>query len=255
MPSAALQHPSSWTCRILSFYSMKVFRLLSIPTSLQVTRPGFALFCALKSCICSHSPAAFVVARNDSRVILREITHNQTFVVPGSFSLIMNMSDHSNLGSLFESFFKNVTDSVMDAFKRVVSAQSVYTLSGTSDYKVHPESGHIVFTASAYVVAFNFNASASFDEWSSLAVSLFQSKTSSPAFRNLVSPQTLQARATYFCALVLCSLFRGFPLLLCSCQVLLVSSLSQIVSFFFAASVRRPVPLNPSHASNSIISI
>jgi len=106
----------------------------------------------------------------------------------------MNLSDHSNISSLFESFFKNVTDSVMDAFKHVVSAQSVYTLSGTSDYKVHPESGHIVFTASAYLVAFNFNASAPFDTWTSLAVSIFHSKTSSPAMRNLVSPQTLQLR-------------------------------------------------------------
>jgi hypothetical protein len=154
---------------------------------------------------------------------LREITHSQTFVVPGSFSLIMNLSDFGNLSSanLFESFFKNVTDSIMDAFKHVVSTQSVHTLSGTDNYKVHQESGHIVFTASALLVAFNFNSSATFDDWNSLAVSIFHSKTSSPAIRDLVSPQTLQARTTcfvlWFCVLCLGGFrrFLTFPSVTC----------------------------------------
>jgi hypothetical protein len=72
------------------------------------------------------------------------------------------------------------------------------------------------------LVAFNFSSDersiiSSQDTWNSLAISLFHSKTPSPAIRNLVSPQTLQAR-TMGPYLILCfgfvffvSLSCGFP--------------------------------------------
>ena len=184
----------------------------------------FALKHVLPSYHCSHSSAAFVVATNDTRFILREITHGPTFVMPASFSLIMNSSDLSSLNStlLFDSFFKNVSDSLMESFKHVASSRSAFALSWENEYKVHSETGHIVFTSSAFLVAFNFSSDersiiSSQDTWNSLAISLFHSKTPSPAIRNLVSPQTLQAR-TMGPYLILCfgfvffvSLFWGFP--------------------------------------------
>ena len=153
---------------------------------------------------CSHSSAAFVVATNDTRFMLREITHGRTHVVPASFSLIVNTSDLSSLNSplLFDSFFKNVTDSLMDGFKHILSSRSAFALSWENVYKAYPETGQIVFTSSAFLVAFNSDATdtrliyAHVEIWNSQAVSLFHSKTSSPAIRNLVSPQTLQARTT-----------------------------------------------------------
>jgi hypothetical protein len=191
-----------------------VFRRLSTRTSLQVrsfraqllnskTR-GFTTF-LLPYLDCSQFFAAFVVATNDTRFILREITHGQTFVVPASFSLIVNISDLSRLNStlLFDSFFKNVMDSLLDAFKHVVSARVAFALSGESLYRMHPNIGQIVFTSSAFLVAFNCSTSPSFDVWSSLAISLFHSKSMSPAIKNLISLQTLQARSSWFCAWVL----------------------------------------------------
>jgi hypothetical protein len=124
--------------------------------------------------------------------------------VSASFSLIVNTSDLSSVNSplLFDSFFKNVTDSLMDSFKHVASSRSAFALPGENEYKAHPETGQIVFTSSAYLVAFNSDAYdtrmifARVEILNSLAISLFHSKTSSPAIRNLVSPQTFQARTT-----------------------------------------------------------
>jgi hypothetical protein len=144
---------------------------------------------------CSQFFAAFVVETDDTRVILREITHGQTFVVRASFSLILNISDLSRLNGtlLFDSFFENVMDSLMDAFKHVVSARVAFALSRESLYGMHSKIGHTVFTSSAFLVAFNCSTSPSFDVWSSLAISLVHSKSMSPAIKNLVSLQTLQA--------------------------------------------------------------
>ncbi len=157
--------------------------------------------------------SAFVVTRHDSRVALREITHEPTFVFQGAYNLTLNVSDLQMFSSVPGSdylFLESVGDSIMDAFRDVLGARkdAVFAVFGeerisyTASYaaKVHERSGYVVALNSSGQTRLPYNLP--FDSFfahdfnlmivKNLAIDLFHQKTSSPELRNLVNIETLQ---------------------------------------------------------------
>lgn len=139
----------------------------------------------------SFTPAAFHVTKDDTRVMLREITHGSTVVFPGSYTLVMNMSDYYVYAAsdprFFESFFKNILDGITDGFKHL---QPNISLPLDFHMRVAHDLGQVFMEGSALMIALNATEPSSYDGWSDRAIAAFHSNAPSSAIRNLVSPQT-----------------------------------------------------------------
>jgi len=146
----------------------------------------------------AEQPAAFHATKDDSRVLLREITHGSTVVFPGSYTLTMNMSDYHFYAAsdphFFESFFKNISDGITDGFKHVQSAGdgSVFLLPLDFQMRMAQDSSEVVMEGSALMIALNASEASSYDGWRDHAIAVFHSKAPSAAIQSLVSPQTFQ---------------------------------------------------------------
>ena len=142
----------------------------------------------------SSTPAAFHVTKDDTRVMLREITHGSTVVFPGSYTLVMNMSDYYVYAAsdprFFESFFKNISDGITDGFKHLQPNSAVFSLPLDFHMRVAHDLGQVFMEGSALMIALNATEPSSYDGWSDRAIAVFHSNAPSSAIRNLVSPQT-----------------------------------------------------------------
>lgn len=140
---------------------------------------------------------------------------------PGSYSLVMNMSDYYSftansdpqfVGSLFD----NITNAITDGFKHLLSAREGSVFSVPLEFQTRPGPAHhlsqIIVEGSALMIALNATEPPSYVGWYEHAITAFYSKAS-PAIRNLnlLSPQTFQAR--FICPIVFC-----FACALLSCQ-------------------------------------
>ncbi len=146
--------------------------------------------------------AAFRVSEDDSRVVLREITHGSSLVFSGSYSLVMKMSDYylfvANPNSqLPGSLLNNITDAITDGFRRLLSARDGSVFSVPLDYQTRPAQdwSQIIIEGSALMIALNATEPPSYAGWYEHTVSAFHSKAS-PAIQslNILSLETFQAR-------------------------------------------------------------
>jgi hypothetical protein len=148
----------------------------------------------------SSSSAAFHISKSDTRVTLRELTHGSTVVFPGSYTLVMNMSDYSSFAAsdprFFESLSKNISNAITDGFTLLLSARngSVFSLPLDIQMRVAQESGEVRFImeGSALVIALNATEPSSYNGWSDRAIAAFHSKAPSSAIQNIVSQQTFK---------------------------------------------------------------
>lgn len=151
----------------------------------------------LSSC-CIHLrllSSAFQVTKDDTRLMLRELIHSPTFVYPGAFSLTMNLSDHYFFGRdpfFFESLHKNITESIMEGFKRLQSARdgSVFALFSHSQTRMALDSNQVLIEGSVSLIALNSTGPASYESWSNHAIDSFHAKALADEIQRLVSPAT-----------------------------------------------------------------
>jgi hypothetical protein len=139
--------------------------------------------------------SAFQVTKDDTRLILRELIYGPTFVYPGAFSLTMNLSDHYFFGRdpfFYESLHKNLTESIMEGFKRLQSARdgSVFALFSDSQTLMAIDSNQVLIEGSVSLIALNSTGPASYESWSNHAIDSFHAKALTNDFRRLVSSTT-----------------------------------------------------------------
>ena len=198
MLNATPQRHFPWNCRTRKYCSMTPGRYVSIRACLQVTtHSGVVLQAFLSSC-CTHLrllSSAFQVTKDDTRLMLRELIHSPTFVYPGLFSLTMNLSDHYFFGRdpfFFESLHKNITESIMEGFKRLQSARdgSVFALFSHSQTRMALDSNQVLIEGSISLIALNSTGPASYESWSNHAIDSFHAKALADEIQRLVSPAT-----------------------------------------------------------------
>ncbi len=152
--------------------------------------------------VITHSSAfaAFHVSKSDTRVTLRELTHGSTVIFPGSYTLVMSISNYSSFAAsdprFFDSLHTNISNGISDGFKLLLSARngSVFSLPLDIQMRVAQESGQVRFImeGSALVIALNATEPSSYDGWFDRAIAAFHSKAPSSAIQNLVSQQTFK---------------------------------------------------------------
>jgi hypothetical protein len=153
-----------------------------------------------------HLLAAFHVTPDDSRVMLRELTHSSTVVLYASYSVVMNASDYSLFAANFgpqsgnpnQYFINNITDAITDGLKHLLPAHPGSVFSFSLDFQAQPHytshSNQIIVEGSVLVFALNATEPLTYVGWSDLAIAAFQSKAP-PAIqhRNIFSPQNFKA--------------------------------------------------------------
>jgi hypothetical protein len=141
-------------------------------------------------------------------------------VFPGSFSLVMNMSDYYFFAAnsdpqLVGSLFDNITNAITEGFKRLLSAREGSVVSVPLDFQTRPAQhlSQIIIEGSALMIALNASEPSSYGGWYELAIAAFNSKAS-PAIRNLnlLSPQTFQARDDSPILFCIAFLFHSFQI-------------------------------------------
>jgi hypothetical protein len=128
--------------------------------------------------------------------------HGSTVVFPGSYSLLMNISDYSLFlanpnPQYFGSLLNNITGAITEGFRRLLSARDGSVFSVPLDFQTrsaqHPS--QMIIEASALVVALNATEPSSYAGWYESATAAFKSKASSAIQSlNLLSPQNFKAR-------------------------------------------------------------
>jgi hypothetical protein len=189
-------------------------RVVSVRCSLQVS--SFNCACVIFLCGRSSIPTAFHVTPNDSRVMLREITHGSTVVLFASYSLVMNASDFSSVSASFSPQYPGdpnqhiLIDAIAEGFKHLLPSPhgSVFSLprSTVVSYlsQVTIEGGVILF-------ALNASEPHTFDGWSNLSIAAFQAKVP-PSIQNrsILSPQNFKVMFDFpflFCIISLTCIF------------------------------------------------
>lgn len=123
--------------------------------------------------------------------------HGSTVVFPGSFSLVINVSDYYLFAANSDPLFDNIMNAITEGFRRLLSAREGSVVSVPLDFQTRPAQhlSQIIIEGSALMVALNATEPSSYSGWYELAIAAFNSKAS-PIIRNLnlLSPQTFQAR-------------------------------------------------------------
>jgi hypothetical protein len=128
--------------------------------------------------------------------------HGSTVVFPGSYSLLMNMSDYylflaNPNPQYFGSIFNNISGAITDGFKRLLSARDGSVFSVPLDFETRPAQhpSQMIIEASALIVALNATEPSSYAGWYENAIAAFNSKASSAIQSlNILSPQNFKAR-------------------------------------------------------------
>ena len=120
--------------------------------------------------------------------------HGSTFVFPGSYSLVIDITAYNQFGVLL---FENITNAMTEGFKHLLSARDGSVFSVALDFQTRPvqHSSQIIMEGSSLMIALNATEPSSYIGWYEQTIAAFHSKAP-PAIRNLnlLSPQTFQAR-------------------------------------------------------------
>jgi hypothetical protein len=146
--------------------------------------------------------AAFRVSEDDSRVVLREISHSPSLVLSVSYSLVMKMTDYylfvaNSNSQLSGSLLNNITDAITDGHRRWLSARDGSVFSVPFEFQTRPSQdlSEITIEGSALIIALNATEPSD-ASWTAYTSSAFHHSTDSPAIHslNILSPETFQAR-------------------------------------------------------------
>jgi hypothetical protein len=199
-----------WTYQIRCKYSMVPGQIKQHRLSQQV---GAASKCQprafLPAICCSRElSAAFLVTKEDSRLVARDITHGPTFVYPGFFSLKMTAAVHDSFtsnssfsnSSLLEELLNAITDSIMEGFSFGFHNShdgSVFAVG--SEALVIRDAQYVVVEGSASLFALNVTSPTNIEHWEAAwynhTINTIMSKVSH-IHSNIISRDTFKVHFT-----------------------------------------------------------
>ncbi len=125
-------------------------------------------------CCSRELSAAFLVTKEDPRLVARDITHGPTFVYPGVFSLKMTAAMHDSFtsnssfsnSSLLEELLNSIADSIMEGFSfEFHNSHDGSVFAVGSETVVIRDAQYVVIEGRASLFALNVTSPTNIEYW------------------------------------------------------------------------------------------